>query len=87
MTTSLSLDLEKLKARAFGGAEWVEGVLRSYHTASPHLTGLKTTPPLPGRRIKTKKQIQRTFDRRTGEMNGSLSGSARFTLLLTHYGQ
>jgi hypothetical protein len=30
---------------------------------------------------------QRTFDRRTGELKGSLSGSARFTLLLTHYGQ
>jgi len=28
-------------------------------------------------------QVQRTFDRRTGELNGSLSGSARFTLLLT----
>jgi hypothetical protein len=28
-----------------------------------------------------------TFDRRTGELNGSLSGSARFTLLLTDYGQ
>jgi len=27
-------------------------------------------------------QAQRTFDRRTGELNGSLSGSARFTLLL-----
>jgi hypothetical protein len=26
-------------------------------------------------------------DRRTGELNGSLSGSARFTLLLTRYGQ
>jgi len=32
-------------------------------------------------------QILRTFDRRTGELNGSLSGSARFTLLLTDYGQ
>jgi hypothetical protein len=28
-------------------------------------------------------QVQRTFDRRTGEPNGSLSGSARFTMLLT----
>src|SRR4051794_30220753 len=28
-------------------------------------------------------QVQRTFDRRTGELNGSLSGSARFTSLLT----
>ena len=26
-------------------------------------------------------QVQRTFDRRTGELNGSLSGSARSTLL------
>jgi hypothetical protein len=43
---------------------------------------------LPGKGIKTKKQIQvqRTFDRRTGELIGSLSGSARFTLLLTDYG-
>ena len=32
-------------------------------------------------------QVRQTFDRRTGEPNGSLSGSARFTLLLTHYGQ
>jgi len=29
------------------------------------------------------RQVQRTFDRRTGELNGSLSGSARFTVLLT----
>jgi hypothetical protein len=27
-------------------------------------------------------QVQRTFNRRTGDLNGSLSGSARFTLLL-----
>jgi hypothetical protein len=32
-------------------------------------------------------QSQRTFDRRTGELNGSLSGSARFIVLLTDYGQ
>jgi hypothetical protein len=32
-------------------------------------------------------QAQRTFDRRSGELNGSLSGSARFTLLVKHYGQ
>jgi len=32
-------------------------------------------------------QVQRTFDRRTGELNGSLSGSARFTSLLTDYGK
>jgi len=31
--------------------------------------------------------ILRTFDRRTGELNGSLSGSARFTSLLTLYGK
>jgi len=31
--------------------------------------------------------VQRTFDRRTGELNGSLSGSARFTLLLADYGK
>jgi hypothetical protein len=30
--------------------------------------------------------MQGTFNRRTGELNGSLSGSARFTLLLTGYG-
>jgi hypothetical protein len=30
-------------------------------------------------------QVQRAFDRRTGELNGSLSGSARFTLLPTDY--
>jgi hypothetical protein len=28
-------------------------------------------------------QVRRTFDRRTGELNGSLSGSARFISLLT----
>ena len=28
-------------------------------------------------------QVQRTFGRRTGELNGSLSGSARFISLLT----
>jgi uncharacterized membrane protein len=28
-------------------------------------------------------QTQQTFDRRTGELNGSLSGSARFIVLLT----
>jgi hypothetical protein len=32
-------------------------------------------------------QAQRTFDSRTGGLNGSLSGSARFTLLLTDYGK
>jgi hypothetical protein len=32
-------------------------------------------------------QAQRTFDRRTGELNGSLSGSARFTLPPMLYGQ
>jgi hypothetical protein len=32
-------------------------------------------------------EAQRTFDRRTGWLNGSLSGSARSTLLLTDYGQ
>jgi hypothetical protein len=31
--------------------------------------------------------VQRTFDRRTGELNGSLSGLARFIVLLTDYGQ
>ena len=31
-------------------------------------------------------QVERTFDRRTGELNGSRSGSARFTLLLRDYG-
>ena len=40
-------------------------------------------PNCPGIRI----QVQRTFDRRTGELNGSLSGSARFTLLPYNYGQ
>jgi hypothetical protein len=40
------------------------------------------------KRIKQKDQIQvqRTFDRRTGELNGLLSGSARFiSLLITYY--
>ncbi|MGC9943699.1 MAG: hypothetical protein ABSE48_17880 [Verrucomicrobiota bacterium] len=32
-------------------------------------------------------QARRTFDRRTGELNGSLSGSARFISLLTFYGK
>ncbi len=32
-------------------------------------------------------QARRTFDRRTDELNGSLSGSACFTLLLTNYGK
>jgi hypothetical protein len=32
-------------------------------------------------------QTQRTRDRRTGEMNVSLSGSARLIVLLTDYGQ
>jgi DNA replication protein DnaC len=39
-----------------------------------------------GQKQEEKIQAQRTFDRRTGELNGSLSGSARFTLLLTDYG-
>jgi hypothetical protein len=30
-------------------------------------------------------QVRRPFDRRTGELNGSIFGSARFTLLLTDY--
>jgi hypothetical protein len=33
------------------------------------------------------KQIKRTFGRRTGELNGSLSGSARFTSLIARHGQ
>jgi hypothetical protein len=51
--------------------------------------GSKTTPPLPEKRTKTKDQIQvqRKFDRRTGELNGSLSGSARFISLLKDYGK
>jgi hypothetical protein len=32
-------------------------------------------------------QAQQSIDRRTGELNGSLSGSDRFTLLPTGYGQ
>jgi hypothetical protein len=39
----------------------------------------------PGKQEAT--QAQRTFDRETGKLNGSLSGSARFTSLLTHYGK
>jgi hypothetical protein len=35
-----------------------------------------------GQKQKDQIQAQRTFDRRTGELNGSLSGSARFTSLL-----
>jgi hypothetical protein len=31
--------------------------------------------------------IRMKFGRKTGDLNGSLSGSARFTLLLTNYGQ
>jgi hypothetical protein len=37
MTTSLDLDLEKLKARAFDRAERAEEVLRRYHAATPNL--------------------------------------------------
>jgi hypothetical protein len=33
------------------------------------------------------KQGQRTFDRANGELIGSLSASARFALLLAHYGK
>ena len=36
---------------------------------------------------KTKSKVQRNFDRRTGELNGSLSGSARFTFVLNDYGR
>ena len=39
-----------------------------------------------GQKQEAQIQVQRTFGRRTGELNGSLSGSARFSLLLTHYG-
>jgi len=40
-----------------------------------------------GQKQKGQIQVQRTFDRRTGELNGSLSGSARFTSLLADYGK
>jgi hypothetical protein len=41
-----------------------------------------------GQKQKGQIQVQRTFDRRTGELNGSLSGSARwFTLPLTGCGK
>jgi hypothetical protein len=51
--------------------------------------GSQTMPPLPAKRIKTRSAnpSKRTFDRRTGELNGSFSGSAQFTLLLTDYGK
>jgi hypothetical protein len=51
---------------------------------------LKDHVAIAGKEDKTKEdqgEAQRTFDRRTGELNGSLPGSARFTSLLTHYGQ
>jgi hypothetical protein len=40
-----------------------------------------------GQKQKDQIQVQRTFDRRTGELNGSLSGSARFISLLTVHGK
>jgi hypothetical protein len=38
-------------------------------------------------RSKPATKTQRTFDRTTGELNGSLSGSARFTSLLLDHGK
>jgi len=56
---------------------------------APIITGrsyrLKDHAAIAGKEERQKGQIQaqRTLDRRTGELNGSLSGSARFTLLPT----
>ena len=40
MTTSLDLDLKRLKARAFDRADWAEEVLRRYHAAAINLNGV-----------------------------------------------
>jgi hypothetical protein len=65
-----------------------------HHAQTIAITGrsyrLKDHAAIAGKEDKNKKdqiQVQRTFDRRTGELNGSLSGSARFTSLLTAYGK
>jgi four helix bundle protein len=64
-----------------------------HHAQTIAITGrsyrLKDHAAIAGKEDKNKKdqiQVQRTFDRRTGELNGSLSASARFTLLPTDYG-
>jgi hypothetical protein len=44
MTKALDLDLKKLEARAFDGAEWAEGVLRRYHAATPNLDAATAQP-------------------------------------------
>jgi hypothetical protein len=62
-----------------GGSKVVTG--RSYGP-TPWTLGRKR-----GKKQEEQSPAQRTFDRRTGELNSPLSGSARSILLLTGYGK